>query len=278
MFSYNYWWKFFHATLHGFGGFVFGLLIYTAIPIYLATVLIIYRTKNPIITIPFIDKIFTKKKQQEPQPSPSTDENQESETKTKEEFPKDLPPELRIPFIRARNHLSLSGGAMSVYNQTSLKKTETKDQEVQEPINAMPIPTDFDISDSIQDMNDSVPTFTDINFDTPIATEPELKNSTTKYFDEKNIEYETVHEFVATEKYLIYEHNDEEFWIMDGESWFAAGKQKDSPLSELLELARQNNLTPVIYLASQNIMDLDNTIANFESSGIHVIKSLEELD
>ena len=138
---------------------------------------------------------------------------------------------------------------------------------------------DFDVSDTIeQDMNDSVPTFKDINFDIPIATEKELENNTTKYFKEKNIEYETYHEFVATEKFVIYEHNDEDFWIMDNDSWFASGKQKDSPTKELITLAKQNNLTPVIYLASQNIMDIDETIKKFESDGIHVIKDLDELN
>ena len=57
-FSAHYWWKFFHATLHGFPGFVFGLLIYTAIPIYLATTAIIYRKKELIIKIAFVDKVF----------------------------------------------------------------------------------------------------------------------------------------------------------------------------------------------------------------------------
>ena len=281
MFSYNYWWKFFHATLHGFGGLVFGLLIYTAIPIYIATVLIIYRTQKPIMAIPFIDKIidkiFAKKNESKPTESATQNDEPESEENQGQEFPDDLPPELRIPFTRAKNKMSLIG-VTSVYNQ----QPTIKKQESNEPINtqneAMPIPTDFDISDSLNDMNDSVPTFHDINFDAPIATEIELKNNTTKYFDKKHIEYETYHDFVATEKYLIYEHNDEDFWIMDGDSWFAAGKQKDSPINELIELSKQNKLTPIIYMASQNIMDIDNTISNFESKGIHVIKDLDELN
>ena len=94
----------------------------------------------------------------------------------------------------------------------------------------------------------------------------------------EHIDYETYHDFIATKKFVIYEHNDEDFWIMDGDSWFAAGKQKDSPIQELIGLAKQNELTPVLYLASQNIMDLDNTISNFESMGIRVVKDLSELD
>ena len=64
---------------------------------------------------------------------------------------------------------------------------------------------------------------------------------------------------------------------MYGDSWFATGKQKDSPIPELISLAKQNELTPVLYLASQNIMNIDATTANFESMGVHVIKDLDEI-
>ena len=145
---------------------------------------------------------------------------------------------------------------------------------------AIPIPTDFDISDNFT-TDDSVPVFQDINFDTPtveIETEnKKFENSVTKYFDKNNIEYETYKDFVANEKYIIYTHDDSDFWIMDEENWFAAGKQKDSPIPELLELAKQNDLTPVIYFESQNIMDFENTTKQMESSGVKVIKSLDEL-
>ena len=66
--------------------------------------------------------------------------------------------------------------------------------------------------------------------------------------------------------------------IMDENTWFAAGKQMDSPLDELKEIAKQNDLIPVIYLHSQNIMDIESTINNFENSGIRVVKSLAELN
>ena len=94
---------------------------------------------------------------------------------------------------------------------------------------------------------------------------------------EKNIDFETYHDFVATEKFVIYEHNDEDFWIMDDDSWFATGKQKDSPIPELIDLAKQNDLTPVLYLHSKNIMNIDNVIKNFTDDGIRVIKNLDEL-
>ena len=275
MFSAHYWWKFSHATLHGFGGFIFGALIYSAIPIYIATTAIIYRKKETIIKIPFIDKLFPKKeetKQEDTAP-------EQEETKTDEpEIPSEVPPELRIPYARVKRNLSLTG-PVSVYNQQTKQTPQTPESimENTESESPIPIPTDFDISENINTNEETFPMFHDITFDEPEPEPKKLENATTKYFTEKNIEFETYKQFVATEKYIIYEHNDEDFWIMDDKVWFAAGKQIDSPIDELLGLAKQNNLTPVIYLESQNIMDTESTIAGFEKSGIRVIKDLDEL-
>ena len=274
MFSLHYWWKFFHATLHGFGGFVFGAIIYSAIPIYIATVKTIYKTKEPIIKISLLDKISELMPAKQKSDS---DDKQESVSESEEplpapEYPDDLPAELRIPFMRAKNNVSLTG-AVSVYNkQKAIPIPNTPEQIMNEAENFMPLPTDFDIPESVNN-NNFIPTFTDINFDEPKTPE----NNTTKYLKSKNIEFEVYKNFVATEKYLIYEHNDEDFWIMDGDIWFATGKQIDSPIYELIDTALQNELTPVIYLHSQNIMDIENTIKQFESANIRVVKSLDEL-
>ena len=52
---------------------------------------------------------------------------------------------------------------------------------------------------------------------------------------------------------------------------------EDEFLDNYKDIAKQNELTPVIYLQSTNIMDLDGTIANLESDGIRVVKKLDEL-
>lgn len=276
MFDAHYWWKFFHATLHGFGGFVFGILIYSAIPIYIATTATVYRKNEYVIKIPFLDKIFGLFAKKTEAIEETTEEPVVETPENKDEYPDDLPRELRVPFQRAKNHLSLTG-AISVYNkQKSVDTPQTPQQIMDDTNNDIPLPTDFDISENFDTNDDGIPTFTDINFNEP--TPEKLENNTTKYFESKNIEFETYHEFVATEKYLIYEHNDTDFWIMDENTWFAAGKQIDSPTDELLEVAKQNGLIPVIYLQSQNIMDIENTINNFENNGVRVIKKLEELD
>ena len=281
MFSAHYWWKFFHATMHGFGGLVFCALVYAALPIYIATVLTIYRQQKPIITIPFFEKVsnfisslFSKKEEvveTEKEPEPET-----TKEEPMNEYPDGLPSELRVPFIRAKNHLSLTG-AISVYNKPKAPtQPSTPEQIMEESKNNIPLPTDFDISEPTNS-DDAIPTFTDINFDEPVV-EKKLENNTTKYFESKNIEFETYKNFVATEKYLIYEHNDDDFWIMDNDAWFAAGKQMENPTHELIGIAKQNGLIPVLYLQSQNIMDIESTIDNFENSGIRVVKSLDELN
>lgn len=282
MFSAHYWWKFFHATLHGFGGLVFGALIYAALPVYIASALIVYRKKEPLINIPlfekisgFISSLFPKK--EEAVMVKEETEEQETPEEPIEEYPEGLPSELRVPFSRAKNHLSLTG-AISVYNkQKTPAQPSTPEQIMEKAEDNIPLPTDFDISESLNAKEDTIPTFTDINFDEPVA-ETKFENETTKYLESKKIEYETYKNFVATEKYVIYEHNDNDFWIMDNDAWFAAGKQIENPTHELVDLAKQNGLIPVLYLHAQNIMDIESTIDNFESTGIRVIKSLEELD
>lgn len=286
MFSAHYWWKFFHSTLHGFGGFVFGLLIYTAIPIYIATTATIYRKKELVIAIPFVDKIvefiskyLPKKKEVEKPTEPIVEEK--SEEPLQPEYPSDMPPELRVPYMRAKNNMSLMG-VVSVYNKQNTKPTTEKNDKSENTDieNTFNIPTDFDISESLDESdseNIKIPTFTDINFDDEPEEKP-LENNTTKYFTSKNIEFETYKEFVATEKYVIYEHNDGDFWVMDNNTWFAAGKQIDSPINDLIDLGKQNGLIPVLYLQSQNIMDIEDTINKFEAAGVRVVKSLDELN
>jgi hypothetical protein len=242
------------------------------IPIYLASVMIIYRKKEPIITIPLPKK--TKKTEEKEEEKP-----EEEKPEPEKLYPDELPAELRVPFMRAKNHLSLSG-AVSVYNKKQEAfQPNTPQQIMDETKDNIPLPSDFDSAFNNFDIqsNNDIPTFTDINFDEPVI-EQKLENNTTKYLESKNIEYETYKQYVATQKYLIYEHNDEDFWIMDEDTWFATGKQIDSPINELKEIAKQNDIIPVLYLHSKNIMDIESTIEKFENLGIHVIKSLEELN
>lgn len=286
------WWKFSHATFHGFPGIAFCIIIYAAIPIYIASAIITYRKNIVLVQIKTPEKIknqidktkqlFTKTETKTVE-SPAPNE-QDPTTTPAFEYPKDMPHELYIPYLRAKQNRPL------VESMSSFGKIETPQptQQIEEnnvEAESFPIPTDFDLGDDINDQNDytfsnnDIPTFKDIDFDIP-TTPSKIKKQTSaeKYFIDKNIEYETYKEFIATEKYVIYDHNDGDFWVMDDEKWFASKRQIDSPIPELIDLAHQNGLIPVLYLESQNIMDLPGTTERFENMGVRVVTSLDELE
>jgi len=288
IFSARHWYKFFNATLHGFGGFTFGVIMYTALPLYIASTLIVYRKKTPVVTIPVPEKIKTIPKNvgkifstPTPEPTPEPVKEPESDSEPTIEFPPDMPPELYIPYTRAKQNVSFRK-SISTFNKIQPTQ-QTADDSTSTENESFPIPSDFDISDSLTDdsstnfSNNEFPVFKELDFDTPLETKPTLSNSVTKYCTEHGIAYETYQDFVATEKYLIYDHNDSDFWVMDEETWFASKKQRPSPINEMINLARQNGLIPVLYLESQNIMDIEGTSAKFESMGVRVVKNLDEL-
>ena len=277
VFSRIYWWKFFHAHLRGFVGFTFGAFMYSIIPIYIASVLVIYRTKEPIIKIAFIDKIcgYIKSKfvKEKSEPVPIAEEEKPTETVPEFEYPADLPHEMRVPFKRAKEYMALLGNTSLSTTYKTQTNTETNDPEPENE--SLPIPTDFDISDTLNEEN-NVPTFKEINFDEPSKpVEPE--NTMTKYLKEKNIEYETYQDFIITDKYIIYVHSDPDFWIIDEDSWFAAGKQIDSPVQTMLEMTKDEQIKPIIYFESKNIMDYDGTAQSLTDQGITVITKPEEI-
>ena len=176
VFSHYHWWKFFHATFHGFGGLVFIVLMYSAIPIYIATALITYRKKEPVFKITAPDKIksfFEKIKHifekqtpvapdSEPEPIPSP------EPEKTDEFPSDMPHELYIPYTRAKQNIPLTS-AKSTYNKISTPAPDVTPKPKAPENESFPIPSDFDISDSLPDVqpefNDEFPVFKDIDFE-----------------------------------------------------------------------------------------------------------------
>lgn len=277
MFSRVYWWKFFHAHLRGFVGFVFGALVYSIIPIYIASVSVIYRTKEPIVKIPFISKIseYIKSKFTKPEPEPVAEEETPAPEATPEfEYPSDMPREMHALFKRTKERMILSGKT----GPTTIYQTKKDSIIPDEPENkSFPIPTDFDIGDSLNDeTDDNIPTFKEINFDEP-TKQSEPDNAMIKYLHDKNIDFDIYKEFIITNNYLIYVHNDPDFWIIDDDNWFAAGKQIKSPVATMLEMTKDEPITPVIYFESTNILDFDGTVETLRNHGISVITTPTEL-
>ena len=304
IFSLYRWHQLMHAHLHGFAGLVFGILILAMVPLYVATTIVIARTKSPLfnftLTIPeFIKNAFIQTPLDEPAPESSAPESEPQPesapdtpaTPQPESESDAIPAELRVAYARARDHISRTPtSAFDLGNVTKSPTTPTTEPDPVSPAPDMPIPTDFDITDTEKIIND-VPVFTDINFDddesdndesetpelTDIETTIETNDAVTKYLDAKSVPYKTDGDVIITDKFAIVSHTDSDFWVADNESWFAAGKIRHSPIASVLAVAATNNVQPVLYLGADNIMDIDDLRHTWESAGIRIITDMKDL-
>lgn len=186
MFSIADWTKLIHAELHGFGGFVFGILILAALPLYVATTILVVRNKelpikpdwSKIPILPKLLKLFTPRPlaTETPEPTSSPDEKAddiaESAAPEGPALPDDMPAELRASFMRARNKISraqISSFDMSHLNVGARPGEQPMPMPVTTPAagatatpNAtptsttptsdedFPLPMDFDMADDTQ--------------------------------------------------------------------------------------------------------------------------------
>lgn len=288
MFSTEYWIHLARSELHGFPGFVFGLLILSALPLYVATTVIIARRNAPLFTIKipkFIEPV--------PCDAPQTDKNNDTPAPTEKipeqnhapEFPPNMPHEMRTMYTRAKNNLAtLPRSGFDISNITSAPLAQPTAPELQ-PVGQIPLPNDFDIpmeSDSDFDtmMPEFNPVFSEINFDdTPIPSinDNNNGNSVTKYLTEQGIAYTTQDDIILTDKNAIAVHDDANFWVADEETWFTTGGQRPSPIKTLVTVAAANNVQPILYMGQTNIMDFETHRQEWEKSGIRVITSIDEI-
>lgn len=272
LFSSENWHRLLHARLVGFAGFAFGIMILATLPLYIATTAIIIRTKKPLFTIP---KLFPTKKEEKKEevkeepakkPEPAIDDN----------LPENLPTELLNAFIRLRTREKYfptpKAASLPEGNTTSQPKT-------QEPEIPIPDNFDFSLSDEADSQEDQIPVFTDLNFDEENAqTESkEANDDILNQIKSKYPEASISDDIIETKDFIIAVHNESEFWIADPDFWFAAGKQKTSPVKKLLSLTSTGNRQPILYLAETNISELETKTAEWESAGVKVITKLEDL-
>ena len=317
MFNFNIfsalrWHQLFHSHLHGFAGMVFGILILAMVPLYLATTILVARTKAPLVSVPIkidIPKILKDAFVQPPMPEsapkpevPITEpESAVADTPETaqpiaepqpEPVPETVPAELQIAYARARENVSRNQtSAFDLGNVTNAAPNNQTPEPQPEPEPEMPIPTDFDISDTENIIGDA-PVFTNINFDdldedldeelttpetTGVKEETDTGDIVTKYLAAKSVPYTTEGEVIITKDFAIVSHTDSDFWVADNESWFAAGKIRKSPIASVLTAAANANVQPVLYLGADNIMDIDELRKQWEKSGIRVITDLTEL-
>lgn len=301
MFNGAQWHRLMRAQLRGFGGFVFGLLILSAIPLYVATTTLIIRTKKPLITIPKI-KIKHATKSEQSKPDSATSEKTEPK-KTIETIPNEAPLEMRTSFLRAQNNLNrtiiekpepvLERIPIHTYatNDTNTQNTNTHQTipQIEDfETDTFPLPTDFDIdipsNDSAPIFSDA-PVFSDINFDSPAEKQDDTQPSTTifnndeikAHLDKNNIEYTDQENIIQTTTHAIISHTDTDFWVSDTDTWFATGKSIPSPIKLVKQYADKHHLNAVLYLSATNILDLETNIKEWESNGITVITDINEI-
>lgn len=304
MLSYAHWTRLANAQLHGFAGFVFGIMILTLLPIYASTTAIIVRTGAPLFTIPLPAFL-----QRAPAAAATTTDTPTAadDAPAARPLPDGLPMELRAAYLRARNNAGReqissvdtrsvdtasnippaidAKSAIAEIIAPTTQSVATAQQNTTTENNAFPLPTDFDLGDDFDDTNiDSnitnmdAPVFTEINFDDAPAATPTKNASITEYMHDHNIKIvSTDGDILITDKLAIAVHDDPNFWVAEDENWFATGQQKTSPVLELVRAAEKHNVKPVLYMGATNIMDFDQMREKWTAAGITVITRPDEL-
>ena len=297
------------AELHGFAGFVFGLLLLSALPLYIATTTLIIRNKKPLIEIPTpkiqISKLWSTP-QVAPSPTPIEPATPAPDTDAptpQNELSEEIPAEIRNAFIRARNNIGqIQTSAFNMLAPTA------QPVPVAEPVTdittkEIPLPNDFELGfDEITPSFSDIPTFSEIDFgdapDTITTTTPESPTEPapqqetapetpgptsddyqilTTHLDQTSRAYTITDDIVITDEFAIATHSDPDFWVADTENWFAAGKTRPSPIQSVKKIATLHKRTPAIYLASKNILDLDNLVDTWTNDGIAVFTDLTQI-
>ena len=290
MLSIAHWRHLMRAELRGFPGFVFGILVLAALPLYIASTTLIIRTKKPLFSIPipaFIKGIWDHMQPTLINPPQSDAEKDEEKSTTADKsesdtLPDELPSELRTAYIRAR--MNITPEQRSAFNQPIIQTPDLIPQVATSPapeISEIPLPSDFDIAPTNDDDYTSpdfeqlsAPTFTEITFDTP--TEPD-DNPISDYLDSTGKKFEVIDDIIITDKHAIATHTDNDFWVCDDEFWFATGKQITSPIKRLTNIALERKIAPILYLGAENIMDLDTMREKWETMGIKIITTPTEI-
>ena len=318
MFSYSDWNKLLHAELHGFAGFVFGILILAALPLYIATTVLVVRNDASLFKpdwskIPVLPKLLTLFTPTTDAPAAETPPTPEvapapvdiTNEPAEEALPADLPMEMRAIFMRARHapgHPQVSAFDLSHLNIGAHPDEISMQSQRPEPVmemtantstsgtitdltdGSMPLPTDFDLpapdgTENMLNADDIAPVFTEINFDDSAPSMPTDQTAdtepVTKYLQSKSIDFKQDGDIIITPTLAIASHTSNDFWIADDDTWFATGIS--SPVAAAINAAAERGLRPVLYLGATNIMDLDARRATWESAGITVVTTPEDI-
>lgn len=304
IFSGAHWVRLAHAQLHGFPGFVFGIMILAALPLYIATTLIVIRNKAPLIKISlpkFLSPVPADTVKAEIPPTPVATPDVDAAKTTpapSDEYTRPLPPglpsEIRTLYARARAGINTAPKSrFDMGNITSGSNVPNATVPELQPAGELPLPNDFEFGNDTSANEFSTPTFTpvftDMTFDEDAPTSDEQNVSDTSLLQTddltpitaaltaRDIPFTTENGIIITNDMAIAVHNDSEFWVADNEVWFAAGRQKTSPVAAVKGIATARSIRPILYLGQTNILDLDTQRAKWESDGITVITTPDDL-
>lgn len=237
-----------------------------------------------------------------------------TDTPSEKPLPDGLPLELRGAFLRARGRVGNEQFSSFDVRITDAAPVPATAPKATDTMGDLPLPSNFDdvgnfsdfAGDTIpQDFDTppatpgiSVPVFKDISFDgfdddtvieipnatsettpdvAPTATEPRTDHTTsvTDFLGAHNIPIvATDDDVVVTNKYAIATHDDPSFWVADADTWFATGRQKPSPVAAAIRVATAHNVTPVLYLACDKIMNIATRRSDWEKSGVIITSDL----
>ena len=294
MFSGANWIRLAHSKLVGFPGFVFGILILAAIPLYIATTLIVVRNKSPLVKIKLPKFLQPVPASAPEKPTPTPEPTTAPAPSPEKKIPDTVPAELRAAYIRALDHMgNIQTSAFDLSNMTNSQKSVSTPDTPTQSTNELPLPSDFELPNedflSEPEMPNFSPMFQDLDFDSPSTPpssgvpsiseqSPTPDNAITQYLAEHGKNYTIENGIVITDRDAIAIHDDPDFWIADDVNWFAAGQQKPSPIDALLSISAARGVRPVLYLAQTNILDLDARRAQWRQAGITTITDLSELN
>ena len=293
MFVATDWIRLTRIELHGFPGLVFGVMILAAMPLYIATTVLTVRNKEMPIKLPLPNCLtpVPEKKEEVAQPKPVVVEQE-----ILPELRPGVPLEMRESVMRAQKNYGAR--QMSVFNKpmtmqaidlpnktpvpemaTVPATTEEGGEVVQD--NPFPVPNDFDIGGE-EEKDYGVPVFSDINFDDENSENEQGASPTDDLCEFLTGAGYTVNktddDLIMVNNFVIAAHDDEDFWVADDVDWFAAGKQKPSPIAALNNARAANaDLHPVLYFGKYNIMDFDEMAEKWRADGIDVITNRDDL-
>jgi hypothetical protein len=269
------------AYLRGLWGLAFCILLVAIPTIFIASTITVWNTKKVLISF----KPDKKKDAPKEIGTPKAEEQKEEAP-----LPADLPEELRAPYLKMRSGGLAKAGVTAI----SVPTVETPDVPATNADmergtgSLMPLP-DFSF-DAAPKTN--APVFKEIVFGHSLPPVQESDES------DKNLHIGALKTHLASLGYAtrdddaiiiahradaggpalaVATHGDPDFWIADGDAWFATGKQKQSPVVALKAAADKHAAIPILYLAEKNIMNLDTLSKTWAASGIRMISAPTEI-